>query len=595
MDDDPQVLKVLKRDLTKRYGNRFRVLQARSGQKGFEITKQLKLSHGIVALFLADQRMPQMTGVEFLGKTMDIFPDAKRVLLTDYGDTEAVMKSINKVNVDYYLMKPWHPPEVHLYPHLNDLLDDWWISFRPPFEGIKVIGLRWSPRSHEIKEFLARNGIPYQWLDIEDSKEARRLVSSSMINTKSQSHVTGEKHFNTEISSARIDDTSNKNNSKTASSAAMSMSEPYLDASLLHLPLVVFPDGTYMAEPTNLQLAEKIGLKTRAQMAFYDLIVIGGGPSGLAAAVYSSSEGLHTLLVERHAPGGQAGASSNIENYLGFPSGLSGSSLARRDVAQAVKFGTEILEPQEVVELRTDGQYRIAKLGDGTEIRSHTMIIACGVTYRMLDDVKGIDKFTGAGVYYGASMVAALNYKGQNVYIVGGANSAGQAAVFFARYAKQVTLIVRSDTLERKMSHYLIHQINETKNIRVWLNSVVTEVKGEYKLERLILTNTKTGKQRDVPASGLFIYIGAEPHTDWLYDWIKRDAHGFILTGSDLRQDELENQGWMLDRQPFLLETSIPGVFAVGDVRHGSIKRIAAGVGEGSTAIQLIHQYMMNT
>jgi thioredoxin reductase (NADPH) len=595
VDDDPQVLKVLKRDLTKRYGNRFRVLQARSGQKGFEITKQLKLSHGIVALFLADQRMPQMTGVEFLGKTMGIFPDAKRVLLTDYGDTEAVMKSINKVNVDYYLMKPWHPPEVHLYPHLNDLLDDWWISFRPPFEGIKVIGLRWSPRSHETKEFLARNGIPYQWLDIEDSKEARRLVSSAMINTKSQSHVTGEKHFNTEISSARIDDTSNKNNSKTASSAAMSMSEPYLDASLLHLPLVVFPDGTYMAEPTNLQLAEKIGLKTRAQMAFYDLIVIGGGPSGLAAAVYSSSEGLHTLLVERHAPGGQAGASSNIENYLGFPSGLSGSSLARRAVAQAVKFGTEILEPQEVVELRTDGQYRIAKLGDGTEIRCHTMIIACGVTYRMLDDVKGIDKFTGAGVYYGASMVEALNYKGQDIYIVGGANSAGQAAVSFARYAKQVTLIVRSDTLERKMSHYLIHQINETKNIRVWLNSVVTEVKGEYKLERLILTNTKTGKQHDVPASGLFIYIGAEPHTDWLYDWIKRDAHGFILTGSDLRQDKLENQGWMLDRQPFLLETSIPGVFAVGDVRHGSIKRIAAGVGEGSTAIQLIHQYMMNT
>jgi len=595
VDDDPQVLKVLKRDLNKRYGNRFRVLQARSGQKGFEITKQLKLSHGIVALFLADQRMPQMTGVEFLGKTMDIFPDAKRVLLTDYGDTEAVMKSINKVNVDYYLMKPWHPPEVHLYPHLNDLLDDWWISFRPPFEGIKVIGLRWSPRSHETKEFLARNGIPYQWLDIEDSKEARRLVSSAMINTKNQSHVTGEKHFNTEISSARIDDTSNKNNSKTASSAAMSMSEPYLDASLLHLPLVVFPDGTYMVEPTNLQLAEKIGLKTRAQMAFYDLIVIGGGPSGLAAAVYSSSEGLHTLLVERHAPGGQAGTSSNIENYLGFPSGLSGSSFARRAVAQAVKFGTEILEPQEVVELRTDGQYRIAKLGDGTEIRCYTMIIACGVTYRMLDDVKGIDKFTGAGVYYGASMVEALNYKGQDIYIVGGANSAGQAAVFFARYAKQVTLIVRSDTLERKMSHYLIHQINETKNIRVRLNSVVTEVKGEYKLERLILTNTKTGKQHDVPASGLFIYIGAEPHTDWLYDWIKRDAHGFILTGSDLRQDELKNQGWMLDRQPFLLETSIPGVFAVGDVRHGSIKRIAAGVGEGSTAIQLIHQYMMNT
>ena len=594
MDDDPQVLKVLKRDLTKRYGNRFRVLQARSGQKGFEITKQLKLSHGIVALFLADQRMPQMTGVEFLGKTMDIFPDAKRVLLTDYGDTEAVMKSINKVNVDYYLMKPWHPPEVHLYPHLNDLLDDWWISFRPPFEGIKVIGLRWSPRSHETKEFLARNGIPYRWLDIEGAEEARRLVSLAMTNAKNQSHIPTDKDFNAGTASTISGDPPNENNNASASTT-IPLSESSHDMLSLHLPIVIFPDGSYVAEPSNSQLAEKIGLKTKAQMAFYDLIIIGGGPSGLSAAVYGASEGLHTLLVERHAPGGQAGISSNIENYLGFPSGLTGSSLARRAVVQAIKFGTEILEPQEVVGLRIDGQYRIAKLGDGTEIRCHTMIIACGVTYRMLDDVKGIDKLTGAGIYYGASMVEALNYKGQDIYIVGGANSAGQSAVFFARYAKQVTLIVRSDTLERKMSHYLIHQINETKNIRVWLNSVVTEVKGENKLERLILTNTKTGKQHDVPASGLFIYIGAEPHTDWLYDWIKRDAHGFILTGSDLRQDELENQGWMLDRQPFLLETSIPGVFAVGDVRHGSIKRIAAGVGEGSTAIQLIHQYMMNT
>jgi thioredoxin reductase (NADPH) len=597
VDDNPQVLKALERDLTKQYGNRFRIAQAESGQKGLEIIKQLELSNDVVALFLADQRMPQMTGIEFLGATMDIFPDAKRVFLTDYGDANAVMKSINnKVNIDYYLTKPWDPPEVHLYPPFNDLLDDWWASFRSPFEGIKVIGLRWSPRSHEIREFLARNGIPYRWLDIENAEEARRLVSLVMTNEKkSQSHVSNDKYFNAGISSTLMSDTTSENISDTTPSAITPISESFHDISSLHLPVVIFPDGTYMAEPTNSQLAEKIGLKTRAQMAFYDLIIIGGGPSGLAAAVYGSSEGLHTLLVERQAPGGQAGTSSNIENYLGFPSGLTGSSLARRAVAQAIKFGTEILDPQEVVELRIDGQYRIAKLGDGTEIRCHTMIIACGVTYRMLDDVKGIDKLTGAGVYYGASMVEALNYKGQDVYVVGGANSAGQAAVYFARYAKQVTLIVRGDSLEKKMSQYLVHQISETKNVRVWLNSVITEVKGENKLERLIVTNIKTGEKRDVLASGLFIYIGAEPHTDWLNGLIKRDVHGFILTGSDVQQDELKNQGWTLDRQPSLLETSIPGVFAVGDVRHGSIKRIAAGVGEGSTAIQLIHQYLMNT
>jgi thioredoxin reductase (NADPH) len=594
VDDDPQVLKAIKRDLIKQYGNRFHVAQAESGQKGLEIIKQVRLSNGAVALFLVDQRMPQMTGVEFLDEAMGIYPDAKRVLLTDYGDFEDVKKSINKVNIDYYMTKPWDPPEVHLYPPLNDLLDDWWASFRPPFEGITVIGLRWSPRSHETTEFLARNGIPYRWLDIEGAEEARRLVSLAMTNVKNQSHIPTDKDFNAGTASTISGDPPNENNNASASTT-IPLSESSHDMLSLHLPIVIFPDGSYVAEPSNSQLAEKIGLKTKAQMAFYDLIIIGGGPSGLSAAVYGASEGLHTLLVERHAPGGQAGISSNIENYLGFPSGLTGSSLARRAVIQAIKFGTEILEPQEVVGLRIDGQYRIAKLGDGTEIRCHAMIIACGVTYRMLDDVKGIDKLTGAGIYYGASMVEALNYKGQDVYIVGGANSAGQAAVYFARYAKQVTLIVRSDSLKKKMSQYLIHQINETKNIRVWLDSVVTEVKGENKLERLIVTNSSTGEQRDVQASGLFIYIGAQPHTDWLNGLIKRDVHGFILTGLDLQQDELKNQGWMPNRQPSLLETTIPGIFAAGDVRHGSIKRIAAGVGEGSTAIQLIHQYLMNT
>ena len=561
VDDDPHVLIAIEHDLKRRFGNRFRIRQSNSGQKGLDLVNQLKLRNELVALFVVDQMMPEMTGVELLQHAKGVFPDAKRILLTQYGDTEAVMRSINKVKIDYYLTKPWDPPEEHLYPVLDDLLDDWWASCRPPFEGIKVIGLRWSPRSHEIREFLARNGIPYQWLDIESDQEARRLASIVNL-TKSDSLST-----DSEL--------------------------PSLDVSSLHLPLVIFPDGSFIAEPTNSQIAEKIGLKTRAQMAFYDLIIIGGGPAGLAAAVYGASEGLHTLVVEKQAPGGQAGASSKIENYLGFPSGLSGASLARRAVAQAIKFGAEILDPQEVASIRSDGQYRIAKLGDGTEVRCHTMVIACGVKYRSLEDVKGIDKLTGAGVYYGASTAEALDYKDQDVYLVGGANSAGQAAIHFSKYAKQVTLLVRSNSLNEKMSQYLIHQISESENIRVWLNSVVTEVKGDNKLEAITVTNLVTREQQTVPAAGLFIYIGAEPHTEWLDKIIQRDAHGFILTGPDSVQNELRPQGWSVDRQPFLLETNIPGIFAAGDVRHGSIKRIAAAVGEGSTAIQLIHQYLM--
>lgn len=361
----------------------------------------------------------------------------------------------------------------------------------------------------------------------------------------------------------------------------------------LHLPLLIFPDGSYLAEPTNSQIAEKIGLKTRAQMAFYDLVIVGGGPAGLAAAVYGASEGLHTLLVERQAHGGQAGTSSNIENYLGFPSGLTGSDLARRAVAQVVKFGAEILDPQEVIAIRVEGQYRIARSGDGTEIRCNVLLLACGVTYRRLEGVKGIDELTGAGVYYGSSLAEAIYYRGQDLCIVGGANSAGQAAIHFSKYARNVTLVVRAASLSEKMSQYLIHQIYETANIRVWLNSVVTEVRGEKKLEEITITDTQTGERKIVEAAGLFIFIGADPHTDWLTGVIQRDDKGFILTGADLNQNGLEHpQDWLPDRQPFLLETSIPGIFAAGDVRHGSIKRIAAGVGEGSTAIQLIHQYI---
>lgn len=575
VDDNPQVVRAIERDLRQQYGKRFRVLKAESGQEALRLVKKLKLRNEILALLLADQRMPQMSGVSLLEEVMNIFPEAKRVLLTAYADTEAAIRSINKAKIDYYLMKPWDPPEEQLYPILDDLLDDWWALAKPPFEGIRIIGLRWSPKSYDVKHFLARNGIPYQWLDIEGDQEARRLVSIAS-STKSGESSNSSVDTNT-VTPERI-------SSPTAPS-----SEP----SSLHLPLVIFPDGSLIAEPTHSQIAEKIGLKTHAQMPFYDLIIIGGGPAGLAAAVYGASEGLGTLLIERQAPGGQAGMSHNIENYLGFPSGLSGSNLARRAAAQAARFGAEILTPQEAVSLRVDGPYRIVKLNDGTEISCHALLIACGVSYRELKDVKGIDKLTGYGVYYGASMVEALSCKGEDVFMVGGANSAGQAAIHFSKYAKTVTLVVRSDSLSKSMSHYLIHQIDETANIHVLLNSKVTEVRGENKLEFITITNSQTGQVLTLPSRGLYIFIGAVPHTDVLVGLIERDANGFILTGPDLIHNGREHpQGWTLDRQPYLFETNVPGIFAAGDVRHGSMKRVAASVGEGSIAVQLIHQYL---
>ncbi len=550
--DNPQMLKLMERFLDHQYGNLFHILLAESGHQGLEIITQLKTRNDIVALFIVDQRMPQMTGVEFLKKAMEVFPDAKRVLLTDYRDTDSIMQSINEVKIDYYLTKPCEPPEIHLYPALNDILEDWMSSYNPPFEGLKVIGIVWSPRSHEIKEFLARNGIPYQWFDIE-SDEARRLLSSI--------NLTVSKHP--------------------------------IDRNSLHFPIILFSDGSYIIEPTNSQIAEKIGLKTHPNMAFYDLLIIGGGPAGLAAAVYGASEGLHTILIEGQAVGGQAAASSNIENYLGFPSGLTGYNLTRRAVVQAIKFGAEILNSQNVMGIKVDGQYRLVTFADGNEIRCHVVLIACGVTYRKLNDVRNIEKLTGAGVYYGSSMVEALHYQGQDIYIVGGANSAGQAAIHFSKYAREVTLLVRSDTLAEKMSQYLIHQINETSNIKVRLNTVVTEVSGESKLEYIAVMNTKTKEQQIVPAAGLFIYIGAVPNTDWLNGMVLRDNHGFILTGSDL-YDNIHPQNMIMDHHPLLLETNIPGIFAAGDVRHNSIKRIASAVGEGATAVQLIHQYLRN-
>jgi thioredoxin reductase (NADPH) len=604
VDDDPNVLRAIERDLRQQYGSRFGILKTDSGQRALELVKQLKLRNEALALLLVDQRMPHMSGVVFLEQAMNIFPDAKRVLLTAYADTEAAIRSINKAKIDYYMMKPWDPPQEYLYPILDDLLDDWWASFKHPFEGIRILGLRWSPKSYEVKYFLARNGIPYQWLDLERDEEARRLVSYVESTSKNEhsnfsnataTATTTTTAPNSSFSVLDHNETENNNNNSVSSiRSASSLSYPSsVNSSSLHLPLVIFPDGSHMEEPSSSQLAEKIGLKTRAQMPFYDLIIIGGGPAGLAAAVYGASEGLSTLLIERQAPGGQAGMSSNIENYLGFPSGLTGSNLARRAVAQAIRFGAEILTPQEAVGIRVDGPYRIVKLRDGTEISSHVVIIACGVSYRNLDGVEGIEKLTGAGVYYGASMVDALSVKGEDIFMVGGANSAGQAAIHFAKYAKTVTLLVRGDSLNKSMSRYLIHQINETPNVRILLNSKVTEVHGENRLEFITITNTQTRQLQTVPTSGLYIFIGAVPHTDAAIGLIERDANGFILTGQDLMQNgHMRPRGWTLDRPPFLLETNVPGIFAAGDVRHGSTKRVATGVGEGSIAVQLAHQYL---
>ncbi|HEY9637526.1 MAG TPA: FAD-dependent oxidoreductase [Coleofasciculaceae cyanobacterium] len=553
VDDDPEVLQAVARDLRHEYGDRFRIIRADSGAAALDALKQLKLRNEPVALFLVDQRMPQMSGVEFIEQAIVLFPEAKRVLLTAYADTSAAIRAINTANIDYYLMKPWEPPQERLYPVLNDLLDDWQANFRSPFVGIRVIGDRWNPYSHQVKDFLARNQVPYQWLDIEQEAEAQRLVS-------------------------------------------------YAECPNRKLPLILFPDGSQLIQPTNIQVAEKIGLQTIAQKPFYDLIIIGGGPAGLAAAVYGASEGLRTVMIEREAPGGQAGTSSRIENYLGFPVGLSGSDLARRAVTQARRFGVEILTPQEATALRTQDQYRIITLSDGKEVSCHALILALGVSWRRLD-VPGIDKLTGAGVYYGAAQTEALACTDEDVYIVGGANSAGQAAMYFSKYARQVTMLVRGDSLTKSMSQYLIDQIEAKDNIRVQTHSSVIEAIGETSLESLVIKNLVTGETQTVPANSLFIFIGAAPHTNWLDGNVERDELGFILTGPNLkpvseiqaarnRQDENRPRGWTLERDPFLLETNVPGVFAVGDVRSGSVKRVASGVGEGSICVQFVHQYL---
>lgn len=543
VDDDPDVLRAVERDLRRQYGNRYRVMAADSGASALSGVEQLKLRNEPVALFLVDQRMPRMSGVEFLEKALELFPNAKRALLTAYADTDAAIRAINSVKIDHYLMKPWDPPEERLYGIVDDLLDDWQASYHPVFDGIRVVGHRWSPASMEVRDFLGRNFIPYQWLDIEKDETAKQLVTSSKTDCSS-------------------------------------------------LPLVVFRDGSFLASPTSATVAGKLGLKTRAEQPLYDLVVVGGGPAGLAAAVYGAADGLRTLLIEREAPGGQAGRSSRIENYLGFPTGLSGGDLARRAVAQARRFGVEILTPQEVVGVRIEGPSRVLKLSDDSEVLTRALIIATGIAFRKLE-VPGLDRLQGAGVHYYASMSEAFSQRDGDVYIVGGANSAGQAAMYFSGFARKVTMVVRGEALSDTMSQYLEDQIGATKNIEVKVNSNVVEVRGAECCEELVIQNNKSGQRETVPASALLIYAGAVPRTEWLAGVVERDAQGYVISGQHLLQRESHRpKGWNVDRDPYYLETSVPGIFVAGDVRHRSAKGVTSGVGEGAMAVKLVHEYL---
>ena len=542
VDDDPDVLRAVERDLRQQYGDRYRVISADSGASALEAVKQLKLRNEPVALFIVDQRMPYMSGVEFLEKAIEFYPEAKRALLTAYADTDAAIRAINSVQIDHYLMKPWDPPEERLFGVVDDLLDDWQASYHPVFEGVRVIGHRWSPQSNEMRDFLGRNFVPHQWLNIETDESAKQLLATT-------------------------------------------------GAPASSLPVVVFPDGSFLGNPPTPEVARKLGLKTKAESPFYDLVVVGAGPAGLAAAVYGGADGLHTLLIEREAPGGQAGRSSRIENYLGFPVGLSGSDLARRAVAQTRRFGVEILAPQEVKGVRIEGSTRVLTLADGIEIGCRALLIASGIAFRKLN-VPGLDKLNGAGVYYYAPMSEAFSYRGGDVYIVGGANSAGQAAMYFSKFARQVTMLVRGNSLSDTMSQYLENQIAATKNIAVRINSSVIAVEGVDRCETITIQNNKTRSSETVPASALLIYAGAVPRTDWLAGIVERDAQGYLITGQHLMREGRRPKGWTADRDPLYLESSVPGIFVAGDVRHRSAKGVTSGVGEGAMAVKLVHEYL---
>jgi len=542
VDDDAEVLNAVGRDLRARFRSDYRVVKASSGAEALQTTRELKQRGAPVALFLVDERMPLMTGTQFLLQALEMYPDARRVLLTAYADTDTAVTAINQVGIDRYLMKPWDPPEERLYPALERLLEEWQARARPTFDGIRVAGTQLSAASFLVREFLSSNQVPYQWIDVQSDAAMRALVET-------------------------------------------------VEPGLARLPVVFFPDGSALVQPTPRQMAEKVGLRTRARQPFYDLVIVGGGPAGLAAAVYGASEGLRTLLVERNAPGGQAGTSSFIENYLGFPEGVTGAELARRAATQAARLGAEVLSAQEVVEIRRNDPYRIIRLIDGSEVTCYAVVIASGMEVRRLD-VPGLDELVGTGVYYGSALSEAAAYRNQDVVVVGGANSAGQGALFFSRYARTVTILLRSSDLAKSMSQYLIDRISETANIIVSPNTVVTGVRGQGRLECLTVQNTLSGATADMPAAAMFIFIGTAPRTQIVAGLVERDDHGFILTGRDVMSDGKRPRGWTAERDPFLFETSVPGIFAAGDSRHGSGKRVAAAVGEGSATVSMVHQYL---
>ena len=539
VDDDREVLNAIERDLRRHYADRYRVLSATSGAEALDTVRQLRQRSGVVALYLVDQRMPQVTGIQFLCEARKLDPDAMRVLLTAYADTGAAIAAINDVGLHHYLMKPWDPPEQRLYPVLDDLLAEWSGRARLPFEGIRVVGSRWSPQSYAAREFLALNQVPYRWIDIEEDAPTRELVRS----------LAGESP---------------------------------------RLPVILFPDGTSLIAPDYAALAERVGMPTRATRPFYDVVIIGGGPAGLANAVYAASEGLHALLIEQHAPGGQAGSSSMIENYLGFPGGVTGADLAQRAVAQARRFGAEMLVGIPVSGLRREDPYRIVTLADGREVSCHALVLATGMAVRELE-VPGVQALLGAGVYYGAASSEAALYRGQDVAIVGGANSAGQGALFFSRYARNVHLLVRAAGLSPRMSRYLVDRIDATENIHVLPGTELTEACGNGRLREIGLRDATTGASRALEDAALFVFIGVAPRTAQFATFVALDEKGFILTGPDVLR---QKAAWSLERDPFMFETSVPGVFAAGDVRSGANRRIASAVGEGSAAIHSVHRYL---
>jgi thioredoxin reductase (NADPH) len=542
VDDDPMVSAAVARDLRNRYGSAYRIVRATSGQQGLAVLARLALRNQPVALIASDQRMPQMTGIEMLDQARTHAPSAKFLLLTAYADTDVAIKAINDIGLDYYLLKPWDPPEERLYPVVDDLLDDWRQANPDHASDVGVVGHRWSDRAHDIKTFLARNHVPYRWYDIERDAEAQRL---------------------SDLAEATGDD----------------------------LPLVLVPDHDVLRRPSTVDLAGALGLRTRAEQPLYDLCIVGGGPAGLAAAVYGASEGLSTVIVEREAPGGQAGQSAAIENYLGFPRGLTGSDLTHRAVAQVSRFGAEMVLARGVVALETRGPVHAVIFDDGSgEIEARALIVATGVSYRRLE-AAGLEELTGRGVYYGATASEASQCEGDDVYVVGAANSAGQAALNLARYAKRVVLVVRAPTLEHTMSRYLVDRIVAAANVEVRYRSEVVACTGEGHLEALTLADRESGATEEVSASWLFVFIGASPHTEWLGDDIARDEKGFVVTGQDLLAATSPRR-WPLDRAPYALETSVPGVFAAGDVRLDSMKRVASAVGEGAMAVYLVHRYL---